>query len=78
MNELLQKDEAFFRLQTALDKANQKTAKLQRDRDALLKAAKTAVRNFERAAASGNFLGDDEHESWSLLDAAIQQAESED
>jgi hypothetical protein len=41
----------------------------------LYKAAKLACLNFKRADASGNFLGDDEHESWSALEKAVAKAE---
>ena len=41
----------------------------------LLAAAKLAALNFKRSEASGNFLGDDERESWSALKAAIEKAE---
>lgn len=41
----------------------------------LLAAAKLACLNFDRALVSGNFLGDDEHESWSALSKAIDKAE---
>lgn len=40
----------------------------------LLAAAQLAVLNFKRSQASGNFQGDDEHESWSALNAAIAKA----
>lgn len=41
----------------------------------LLAAAKLACLNFKRTVAGGNFMGDDEHESWTALDAAIKVAE---
>jgi hypothetical protein len=41
----------------------------------LITAAKLAVLNFTRADASGNFLGDDERESWTALERAIARAE---
>jgi hypothetical protein len=43
---------------------------------ALLEAAKLTVLHFERSLASGNFLGDDEHETWTCLRVAIQKATS--
>lgn len=39
--------------------------------DELLAAAKLAALNFQRSQASGNFLGDDDHEAWTALRTAI-------
>jgi len=42
----------------------------------LLDAARMAAGNFERCAASPeNFMGDDDHETWFALNAAIAKAE---
>ncbi len=57
------------RAQTAAD------AKLFAASKELLAAAKLATLNFERSNASGNFLGDDDHEAWTALNAAIKKAE---
>jgi hypothetical protein len=38
---------------------------------ALVEAAQLAVLNFERSSASGNFLGDDDHEAWTALTKAL-------
>jgi hypothetical protein len=40
----------------------------------LLDAARLAVLNFRREHAGGAFLGDDSHEAWTALDAAIAKA----
>jgi hypothetical protein len=39
-----------------------------------LDAAKLTVLHFQRNQASGNFQGDDEHEAWAALEAAIAMA----
>lgn len=44
----------------------------------LLDAAKLTVQNFERTRASGNFLGDDDHEAWLALTKAIAKAEGKE
>jgi len=41
----------------------------------LLEAARLARWNFKLKNDSGDFLGDDEHEAWTALDAAILKAE---
>lgn len=41
----------------------------------LLRAIKLTLRMFERDQASGNFQGDEEHEAWSALAAAVAKAE---
>ena len=39
----------------------------------LIEAAKLAVENFNRNRASGNFLGDDDHEVWQALLRALER-----
>jgi hypothetical protein len=41
----------------------------------LLAAAKLAAANFRREDAADEFLGDDDHEAWTALNAAIAKAE---
>lgn len=41
----------------------------------LLDAANIAALHFRRNKASGEFQGDDEHEAWTALEAAIAKAE---
>lgn len=41
----------------------------------LLTAARLTVLHFKRTHASGGEQGDDEHEAWTALDAAIAKAE---
>lgn len=41
----------------------------------LLDAARLTVLHFQRTHASGGFQGDDEHEAWAALNAAIAKAE---
>jgi hypothetical protein len=45
--------------------------------DALREAAMTALLHFRRNATSGNWQGDDEHEAWSKLEAALAAPASE-
>jgi hypothetical protein len=45
--------------------------------DALREAAMTALLHFRRNAASGNWQGDDEHEAWNKLEAALADPASE-
>jgi hypothetical protein len=40
----------------------------------LLQAAQLACLTFKRSEASGNFLGDDDHEAWTALNKAIAKA----
>lgn len=41
----------------------------------LYEAAQLTVLHFRRNRASGNFQGDDEHEAWTALEAALQRAD---
>lgn len=50
------------------------TARLIATAPELLAAAELAAQTFERSDASGKFLGDDEHEAWTALNAAIKKA----
>ena len=43
--------------------------------DKLVEACKLAINNFERSDASGNFLGDDDHEAWTALTEALASVE---
>lgn len=52
-----------------------KRARLMAAAPDLLQAACLAALNFKRSDASGNFLGDDDHEAWTALNAAIAKAE---
>ena len=52
-------------------------AKLAHEKELLLTACESAVYNFERHKASGNFLGDDDYEAWQALDEAIRKARGE-
>jgi hypothetical protein len=41
----------------------------------MLTALRLVVENYQRDQVSGNFLGDDDHEAWTLCNAAIAKAE---
>lgn len=43
----------------------------------LLDACRLTALHFARMAASDNFMGDDEHEAWNALTAAIAKAKGE-
>ncbi len=45
------------------------------ERDEALEALKLVALNFQRNDASGNFLGDDDHEAWSAVNRVIEKAE---
>jgi len=50
-----------------------KTERTMEDVRELKSAAELTVQHFERNRASGNFQGDDEHECWNALLAALEK-----
>lgn len=65
------KDAAYKKQRTAQKLLERKAALV----DELMAAAKLAVLNFKRSQASGNFLGDDDHEAWTALTTVLAKAE---